>query len=104
MIKESADLLPCPFCGGDDILLDFKHPVYASNGREFSARCQDCGCEGPHKKDPREGWNMRPNIKDGANLQTHNSESAPCFLCGVVGGKHNPNCHLRKVSENRDEF
>ena len=64
-----ADLLPCPFCGGDDITLDFKHPVYTANGREFSARCEDCGCEGPHTKDPRDGWYMRPEIKEGAILQ-----------------------------------
>lgn len=39
-------------------------------------------------------WGTRPT--------THNSESAPCFFCGVVGGKHKSSCHLRKVAENRD--
>jgi len=76
-----ANLLPCPFCGGDDIIVDFKHPIYAGNGREFSARCEDCGCEGPHSKDPSEGWNKRVNTMEGANLQTYNTGSPklPCF-------------------------
>lgn len=97
-----AALLPCPFCGGDDILLDFEHPVYAGNGREFTAKCEDCGCEGPPAKDPRDGWNMRPDTKEGANLQRttgqhlHGRDNTDLDLYDV--------CYWRKRANNTQQL
>lgn len=66
-------ILQCPFCGSDDIMIDFKCPVYRGDGREFFAHCQDCDCDGPPSKEPIDAWNRRADTKGGANLQ-HTTE------------------------------
>lgn len=52
-----ADLLPCPFCGGEAQL---------SEGISYYVFCPDCGAEGPWDDDSRDkainGWNARPLI------------------------------------------
>lgn len=51
-------LKPCPFCGGSAIVVDNTHTPF------YSARCEDCGCEGPTAHpDGYDGGHIRSRIK-----------------------------------------
>lgn len=67
--KNSVEIKRCPFCGNDDIQLDFTH--FSKRGTVFFMECEDCECRGPwlhfdslceddeKKKQCIEVWNKR---------------------------------------------
>lgn len=61
-------LLPCPFCGGNDIE-DLVHVMY----------CRDCGAEGPptgnafDRASLRSAWNRRAEPVELATLRAENA-------------------------------
>lgn len=72
-----SELLPCPFCGNNDVFL---HPLAAKFGQPAVdgveaqyVRCDACGAEGPqtfYKVDSISAWNTRtppaPTMQEGA--------------------------------------
>ena len=46
------ELLPCPFCGGSELLR--RHTPAG-----VSIVCDECGAEGPHSENHAEDWNRR---------------------------------------------
>ena len=58
---------------------------------------------GPHNN-IADAWSRIKTALEESQKTPTNKQSAPCFFCGVVGGKHKSSCHLRKVAENRDDW
>jgi hypothetical protein len=54
VMTDKSELLPCPFCGGDDI-----------DGNDEVVRCRKCGAEQPYLSldhDATERWNTRADL------------------------------------------
>lgn len=70
-------LLPCPFCGDDDIL-----PVYEDSHHAWNLCCGVCGAriEAATESEAIEHWNTRPDPRTCAESQTDRlclTETAP---------------------------
>ena len=60
------ELKPCPFCGGDAIIHNFK-PVHEK--RLWYISCHDCGIEQTNylsEQEAIEAWNRRASDADGS--------------------------------------
>ena len=70
----SAELKPCPFCGGTNV--DSKGMVFSNMGVLF---CHGCGCFGPHPAydtlNPTPTWNTRTLTDDTVPAPTSRKQA-----------------------------
>ncbi|MBN8654821.1 MAG: Lar family restriction alleviation protein [Anaerolineae bacterium] len=56
-------LLPCPFCGSENLETDVDYLALEYGGpKVYSVMCVDCGCCGPETNEEngaKQGWNSR---------------------------------------------
>lgn len=108
----SADLKPCPFCGGKATIgkaLPDWHKL-------FKVRCADDNCIGStigntmylNAQAAADAWNRRSGAAESQRGEWKNG--CECSICGVACGPHNatqkeyyhfcPNCGARMEGEN----
>lgn len=60
-----SELLPCPFCGSEDLEIDGTSRVSG-----FAVHCQECTASnyGRDREDAVEYWNRRTNISAGPDI------------------------------------
>ena len=60
---KETELLPCPFCGGEEVILYDFDPFdgYQGDCRRWFARCRFCGAniERKSKEEATNAWNRR---------------------------------------------
>lgn len=60
------DLMPCPFCDGEDLSEEFREPEIGMKWLHY-IECFDCSCCGPDYEDKKEAikaWNTRTQKED----------------------------------------
>jgi Lar family restriction alleviation protein len=72
--QEQGELMPCPFCGGDDVR------PYGIRRDSFRVECNNCGNLGPIKKGDRQeaitAWNTRPESQATEQIERLEAEKA----------------------------
>lgn len=67
-INEGPELNPCPFCGSENVVLDWemRDPERCDNHYQIQVRCRGCGAETDLYETAAEAaarWNLRPWTK-----------------------------------------
>ncbi len=80
-INEGPELDPCPFCGSENVILDWemRDPDRWDNHHQIQARCRGCGAETDLFETAAEAgarWNRRPRTK---RFKSRGME--PCPFC-----------------------
>lgn len=90
-------LLPCPFCGSDNI------EIFANDGKQF-AQCADCTACGPDHVNGRH-WNSRHSdahlVAAAPDLLASLRDVLETFSLGPLGAaaKYGPDADLRAIEE-----
>lgn len=111
-MAAETKLLPCPFCGSDEIDIERE----GTNRVSCIMRCLNCGCYMESNETGHgEAWNRRPETKD--NLQTSNNirmdditlddlekyaiSFAATTLCTVCDSRHAVTQFIKFLGEQR---
>ena len=86
-----ADLLPCPFCNSDDIIIADNVEVWGQESDQVYARCNKCGANGPSAYTDQSAfakWGKRVAIASGELVPA--TKSAPVGKASHNTGERDP--------------
>lgn len=63
VVTEEIKILPCPFCGNDDISINYYAGDYGYRGAEACLSCKQCGASGATVKDNKYSLSKSEHIK-----------------------------------------
>lgn len=105
MSDVNSKLLPCPFCGGEDVILH-RHALPPSNRKPFRTSfkyfgyCRSCNSEGTHyvghknQENAIKAWNTHPledklqaDVKELVDALEYIAETTNVGMFGLVEGE-----------------